>query len=162
MPRIVITANKGLVQETGSATMHGQRHTCTAVTADTVLTADDSGKVFVFNDAAATFTLPAAAGTGVHYKFIVGSETTGDKIVKVANATDVMEGIATILQDSGNTALHFESAAASDTITFNESTTGGQIGDFIDCIDYASGKWWVHVKGTGTDSEATPFSATVS
>jgi hypothetical protein len=162
MPKIVITADKGLNQSVGTGTMHGQRHTVTEVTADTTLVVNDSGKVFVFNDAAATFTLPAATGSGVYFKFIVGSDATGNKIVKVANATDVMEGTATVLQDGADTAVHFESAAASDTITFDESTTGGQVGDFIDCIDYASGKWWVHVKATGTGTEASPFSATVS
>ena len=163
MPKIVITADKGLNQSVGTGTMHGQRHTVTEVTADTTLVVNDSGKVFVFNDAAATFTLPAATGSGVHFKFIVGNASAGDAKVQVANATDVMEGIATLLQNGADTAVHFESGASDDTITLNGGTTGGAaIGDFIDCIDYASGKWWVHVKATGTGTEATPFSAAVS
>ena len=53
--------------------------------------------------------------------------------------------------------------AASDTITINGGTTGGQIGDYLELVDIATDQW--HVRGvmrclTGVNP-ATPFSATV-
>lgn len=113
--------------------------------------------------AASTVTLPAATGTGNIYRFIVAAVNTSNHVIKVANATDVMEGIAWMAADGGNTTVGWESGASDDTITLNGTTTGGAaIGDMVELIDYASGKWGVKAFLTGTGTEATPFSATVS
>ena len=114
-------------------------------------------------DAASTCTLPAATGTGAKFTFIVSAVNTNDHVIQVANATDVFEGTALMCADGGNTLVAFESGASDDTITLNGTTTGGAaIGDKIEIIDYASGKFQViaHLSGSGT--EATPFSAAVS
>ena len=135
---------------------------------DTTLTLtrnSHNGRVIVLNHtgAASTVTLPAATGSGARYTFIVGAVNTSNHVVKVANATDVFEGMALILQDAADTVVGFETAAASDTITLNGTTTGGAaIGDRIEIIDYASGKFHILAHLTGTGTEATPFSATVS
>jgi len=144
--------------------------------------ASHSGKI-VHNDAAGavTYTLPATnansdsavAGPGadlnnlsnVGAKFtIVNSITkTGDLVVQVANATDVMTGMATIVDtDSSDNMEGFMTAAASDTITLNGSTTGGVTHATIECTVLASGKWKVSVVTGGTGNLATPFSAAVS
>ena len=144
--------------------------------------ASHSGKI-VHNDAAGavTYTLPATnansdsavAGPGadlnnlsnVGAKFtIVNSITkTGDLVVQVANATDVMTGVATIVDtDSSDNMEGFMTAAASDTITLNGSTTGGVTHATIECTVLASGKWKVSVVTGGTGNLATPFSAAVS
>lgn len=108
-------------------------------------------------------TLPAATGTGNKFTFIVAAVNTNNHKIQVANATDVFEGVALIAQDSADTVNAFESAADSDTITLNGTTTGGAaIGDKVEIIDYASGKFQVNVIATGTGTEATPFSAAVS
>lgn len=113
--------------------------------------------------ASSTVTLPAATGTGNIYRFIVAAVNTSSHIIKVANATDVMEGIAWMVADAGNTTVGWESGASDDTITLNGTTTGGAaIGDTVELIDYASGKWGVKAFLSGTGTEATPFSATVS
>lgn len=112
--------------------------------------------------AASTVTLPAATGTGDKFTFIVGAVNTNNHVIQVANSTDVMEGMALIAQDSANSIVAFESASTSDTITLNGTTTGGAaIGDRVEVIDMASGKYHVLAHLTGTGTEATPFSAAV-
>jgi hypothetical protein len=111
----------------------------------------------------ATVTLPTSAGTGDVYRFIVHTTvTTNDDIIQVANATDVMAGNILIAQDAADTAVMFEAASTSDTITLNGTTSGGLRGDWLELVDYKAGFW--HVRGilAATGTEETPFSAAVS
>lgn len=123
-----------------------------------------SGTVLTVNRAAgSTLTLPASSGDGSSFEIIVGTTVTSNSlIVKVANATDVMTGTAINGQDSADTAVLWETASTSDTITMNGTTTGGIKGDRILLKDVSSGLWFVSVIGSATGTEATPFSATVS
>jgi hypothetical protein len=121
----------------------------------------------VGGDAACTFTLPAATGTGNVYKFIVGVVNTSNYIIKVADATDTIDGQVIVTNDAtaGGTAsvISWPTVAASDTITLNGTTTGGVgIGDYIELTDLIANQYVVSgmLKASGT--EATPFSATVS
>jgi hypothetical protein len=135
-----------------------------AVTASTTLTPYHAGTTIVVNAAAGlTLTLPAAAGTGREYHAVIGTTVTSNSvIIKVANASDVMTGTAINAADAGDTAVMFETAATSDTITMNGSTTGGVKGDQVFIKDVATNLWAVRVIGSATGTEATPFSATVS
>ena len=151
--------------------------------ASVALTVDSHAGKIVHNDAAGavTYTLPATNATAdsgvagpdadltnlnnVGAKFtIVNSITkTGDLVVQVANATDVMTGMATIVDtDTSDNMEGFVTAAASDTITLNGSTTGGVTHARIECTVLASGKYAVEVFTGGTGNLATPFSAAVS
>jgi len=112
-----------------------------------------------------TYTLPAASGSGAKLTFIVGAVNTSSHIIKVANATDVMRGNvwANSTGDTPDLGQPWPTVAASDTITLNGTTTGGQaVGDRIDLIDIAPGFWQVLGFTTCSGTEATPFSATVS
>ena len=122
------------------------------------------GKVITLNRAAGiTVTLPAASGTGAEYRFFVGTTCTSNNyIIQVADGTDVMSGVCLLAQDAADTAVMFETAADSDTITMNGSTKGGIKGDFIHLIDVAADLWSVRIVGSGTGTEATPFSAAVA
>jgi len=112
---------------------------------------------------ARTFTLPAATGTKDKYLFTVAEVNTSNYVIKVANATDVMDGSILSLQDAADTVVGWETAATSDTITLNGTTTGGvSIGDWVELQDIASGQWSVTGITTSSGTEATPFSATVS
>lgn len=126
------------------------------------LTVDDSynGETILLSRAAGvTVTLPAATGSQAKYKFFVSvSVTSNSNIIKVANATDVMTGNAVI---SGGTAGIFGTTSTSDTVTMNNSTTGGLIGSVVELIDIASGVWAVSASLNGSGVAATPFSATV-
>jgi hypothetical protein len=127
-----------------------------------VTAADHDSKVVTLNRAGGiAVTLPAASGSGAKLHFIVGTTFTTSGTIKVANASDVMTGTALLAQDAGDTAVMFETAATSDTITMNGTTTGGIKGDSYELIDIAANLWWVRVVGSASGSEATPFSASV-
>ena len=143
--------------------------------------ADHAGRI-VHNDAAGavTYTLPATnansdsavAGPGADFNNLnnVGATIeifssitkTGDLVVQVANATDVMVGSAVFIDDSSDNVVGFETASTSDTITLNGSTTGGVTFSKIVCTVLASGKWKVDGISGCTGTPATPFSAAVS
>lgn len=128
----------------------------------TVTEALHDSKVVTLNAAAGVaVTLPAATGSGTKLQFILGTTITsvGTTIKVVGN--DTMTGSALLAQDAADTAVMFETAADSDTITLNGSTTGGIKGDSIELTDIAADLWWVRMVGSATGIEATPFSATV-
>ena len=123
-----------------------------------------AGTVLIANKAdGITATLPASDGSGARYEFVVGTTITSSNfIVKVANATDVMTGVAVVASDNAaDAAIAFETAASSDTITMNGTTTGGIKGDRIILTDISSGLWQVQIVAAATGTEVTPFSATV-
>lgn len=134
----------------------------------TVTAALHAGKVVAFGRAAGTIvTLPAATGTGHIYRFVIATAATSNaNIIKVANATDVMDGSLNIQQDTdtdGNVKV-WRADAGDDTMTFaGAATSGGIVGGYIECVDYAAGFWSCRAfTQSGGGSEATPFSATVS
>lgn len=132
-----------------------------SVTAATLaVTSDYNGQLIPLNRAGGmTVTLPAATGSQAVYRFVVGTTFTSNGIIQVANATDTMNGLASV---GGGTASVFGTLPASDTITMNGSTTGGLAGSYIELIDAAAGDWIVRAALVGSGSPATPFSAAVS
>ena len=142
--------------------------------------ATHAGRI-VHNDAAGavTYTLPAinanadsaVAGPGADlnnlsnigatFEIFSSITKTGNLVVQVANATDVMVGYASFIDDTGDNQVGFETAADSDTITLNGSTTGGVTFSKIVCTAVASGKWKVEVVSGNTGTPTTPFSAAV-
>lgn len=130
----------------------------------TLTQSDHAGRTVVMGGAGAarTFTLPAATGTGDVYKFVVGAVNTSNYLIKVADATDTMDGGVIFFDDGADTMSGFETAATSDTITLNATTTGGaSIGDWVELQDIATDQWTVTGILTATGVQATPFSATV-
>jgi hypothetical protein len=130
----------------------------------TVTSAAHSGRTVLLDRAAGqAVTLPAATGSGNSYKFFVLTTITSNTTtIKVVDATDVMAGVAIVANDTDASASIFETVAASDTITFDGSTTGGIRGATVEMQDVAADLWSVRVVGAATGTEATPFSATVS
>lgn len=129
-----------------------------------VTSAAHSGRTVLLDRAAGqAVTLPAATGSGNSYKFFVKTTITSNSTtIKVADATDVMAGAAIVANDTDASASIFETAADSDTITFDGSTTGGILGATVELQDVATNLWSVRIVGAATGTEATPFSATVS
>ena len=152
-----------VVSTAGFVTGSNSIVTVDAATAS-VTSAAHSGRTVLLDRAAGqALTLPAATGTGNSYKFMVLTTITSNSTtIKVADATDVMTGAAIVANDGGNSASIFETAADSDTITFNGSTTGGIKGAVVELQDVATNLWSVRIVGAATGTEATPFSATVS
>lgn len=120
-----------------------------------------NGEVIPLNRAAGqTVTLPPATGSQAVYTFLIGTTITSNStIIKVANASDTMNGIANV---GGATGSVFSTLPASDTITLNGSTTGGLAGSLITIRDVAATDYIVTANLIGSGSPATPFSATVS
>jgi len=119
----------------------------------------------VGGDAAATFTLPAATGTGSIFKFVVSVVNTSNYVIQVVG-DDIMQGHI-VTDSTGDAAaaevINWKTASDSDTMTFNATTSGGvQIGDWVELTDIASNTWMVYGYTTTSGSEATPFSAAVS
>ena len=132
-----------------------------------ITAATHAGKILLMGevggDAAATFTLPAATGSGAEYRFIVSVVNTSNYVIQVANGDDTIDGSVTLHQDSAATVASFNTVAASDTITLNGTTKGGvSIGDEITLLDMATNQYMVKGVLTASGTEATPFSAAVS
>lgn len=128
---------------------------------------DNAGRTNVLAAAAGlTITLPAATGSGDKHRYVVGTTaTSGNYVVKVADATDVFVGgilINDIGDSSAATADFFPTAASSDTITMAYATGGGKAGDWVEVEDIGANQWAVTGVFQGMTDPATPFSATVS
>ncbi len=150
--------------------------------ASTSLTVASHAGRIVLNDAvgAVTYTLPAinanadsavaGPGSDLNNQSNIGSTfeifssvtKTGNLVVQVANANDVMVGSAIFIDDTSDNTVGFETVAASDTITLNGSTTGGVTFAKILCTAISSTQWKVDVVSGCTGTPATPFSAAVS
>lgn len=132
----------------------------------TLTAALHGGGVITVNDAnsANILTLPDATGSGVKFEVVVGTTVaTGTLVIAVPDTDNVLQGIAWMATDADSVTFvnAFETAAASDTITLDGTTTGGRAGDYIVLMDIAADKWMVHAFLSGSGTEATPFSAAV-
>lgn len=128
----------------------------------TVTEALHDSKVITLNRAAGiAVTLPAATGSGTKLQFVTGTTVTSNTSTIKVVGDDVMAGVAFLAADGGDTSVAFETAADTDTITLNGTTTGGVRGGSIELIDIAADLWWVRMISSATGAEATPFSATV-
>ena len=117
----------------------------------------------IVSDLAATqtATLPSATGSGNSYSFVVNVTKTGDLVIQVTT-TDIMKGHAILFADAGDTVVGFATAATSDTVTLDGTTTGGIAGATVKLTDIKSGVWSVEVVSDASGTEVTPFSAAVS
>ena len=149
--------------------------------ANTSLTVASHAGRIVLNDAAGavTYTLPAInansdsavagpgsdlnnlSNIGATFEIFASVTKTGNLVVQVANANDVMVGSAIFIDDTSDNTVGFETVAASDTITLNGSTTGGVTFAKILCTAISSTQWKVDVVSGCTGTPATPFSAAV-
>jgi hypothetical protein len=113
--------------------------------------------------AGSTVTLPASVGNGAKYRFCISVvPTSNSHIIKVQNSTDVMSGVIVEGTVTTAAALAWQTAASSDTITLNRTTTGGTIiGEWIEVEDVKAGFWAVRGLIANTGTGLTPFSATV-
>jgi len=131
----------------------------TAATA--AVTPDDhSGRTVLLDRAAGqALTLPTATGSGNSYRFFVQTTITSNATtITAADATDVMAGMALVANDTNASASLFGTVAASDTISFNGSSTGGIRGTTVELQDVAEDLWSVRIVGAATGTEASPFS----
>lgn len=134
----------------------------------TLTAAAHGGGIITMNDSDAgnVLTLPDASGSGVTFEIVIGTTVaTGTVAVKAPDTDNVFVGFAHMTVDSDSetdSPLIFRTVATDDTITLNGSTQGGLKGDYIRFVDIAADTWLVQAFLSGTGSEVTPFSATVS
>jgi hypothetical protein len=118
--------------------------------------------VTLANTAPIAVTLPQATGTGAKYTFQLQQAATGTaSTIKVANATDVMQGVSWCLTTSSAAVVGYGTTATDDTISLNGTTKGGVAGDIIEITDVKTGFFSVKMFSSPTGTTATPFSATV-
>ena len=148
-----VTSTNGFITGTGV------NSTVTAATLTVTADAYNGQTINLSRAAGITVTLPAATGTNAVYKFVVTTAvTTNSNIIQVANATDTMNGLASV---AGTTGSVFSTLPASDTITMSGTTTGGLIGSYVQITDVATGEFLVQAALVGSGTPATPFSAAV-
>lgn len=130
-----------------------------------VTEAAHDGKIILLDHAAAasTCTLPAATGSGARFHFKVKAVNTNNHLIKVTG-DDVMNGQVDILDNDANALTAYSASGTDDTITLNGTTTGGQIGDWIELVDIAADTWAVTGKLVcpAGSNVADMFSATVT
>ena len=139
-----------------------QTYGTVVVTAATVTITADAylGVPIVLSRAAGvTATLPAATGSGNSYTFYTDVDASGSQIVKVANSSDTMAGVA--MMGDGAAFDAYYTADTSDTITLNATTSGGYKGAKIVVTDIKANLWAVEVLTETAGTAITPFSASV-
>jgi len=135
----------------------------TTATTLTITQALHGNRIMTVSSAAPiAVTLPQATGTGTVYKFQMQvAATATSSTIKVANSTDVMQGVSWCLTTASANVVGYGTSASSDTISLNGTTTGGVIGDIIEITDVKTGFFSVKMFSSPTGTTATPFSATV-
>ena len=100
------------------------------------------GRIVAFDQTGGTAaTLPAATGTGNVYHFVVKVKNTSSaNTIVLADASDLFQGQVVNTDADATTPVSYTANAAGDvdTISLNGTTTGGQIGDWIEVVDIAS------------------------
>ena len=152
------------VRKEGVAIIKEQPIVNIAAATYTVLARDD-GKLHSLNRAAGiTVTLPAATGSGLRIPFVVSAVPSGgSSIIKVANASDTIDGLLPVLDNDGTALTAYAATGTDDTLTLNGTTTGGQLGDQFELVDIGTNQWALSgnlVVPTGSNP-ADPLSATV-
>ena len=145
-------------------TSGGAVENLTNVADNTQLYKYDSGKVFVWSDAAATITLPdSGAGDMVGWtaKFISGAvQGTGQKVVTADTTNEDLIGLITASDnDDSNATKAWPSVQATGNASVNfNSVAQGHPGSYVIITNIAADVW--HVEGMAIQSggsEATPF-----
>lgn len=116
-----------------------------------VLTAADSGKIFLLDDAAGLdFTLPAiaAADVGIRYTFFLNTTVTSNAYRITAQTGDLMRGHVLIADfDAAYTAPQILAAEADESndlvITIAVAASGGRAGGWLDLTAIHATGWFV-------------------
>jgi hypothetical protein len=126
-----------------------------------VTKAEHDGRIILLDTAAgSTITLPAAEGLGTHFTFIVSVTCASNAHVINVTGDDEFVGHAMQVQVSNDTEAQYPSLVADnfDGISMNGTTTGGIIGDWIECVDILTDHWAVKINSNASGTVATPIS----
>lgn len=155
MPKVLITAAKGLHQVVGSATMLGQRSHIISLdnvaTTNRTLTVDESGALVLIDPSTnsntqVNITLPAAT-SGVYYTFIITADATnngGDTVIKTT--ADSVNILGLIDATDGSE----EIAADQSKLTFDGTNVKTHAGSRLTLVSDGS-NWYVQEASVGTN-----------
>ena len=135
-----------------------------SVTADDTLTAADSGKTFIFADAAAILTLPdSGAGDIIGWtaKFISNFQGTGQEVICADTTNEVMLGGVIHVDTDDDTVTVGHAAEVADGFSSIEitGTTEGEPGSMWTLTNIAADRWIVEGVMQSAGSSASPFAA---
>jgi len=121
---------------------------------------NDSGKIVVLNAAAGcALTLPPAKA-GLTYRFISQTNLSSNSYTITAKSGDLLTGGVLLVDDTTpEAAAMFKPDVSDDLIvTFNGTTTGGEIGTDITITALSDSRWYVSGIVAANGNLATPFS----
>ena len=135
-----------------------------SVTGNDTLTAADSGKTFVFADAAAVLTLPDSGGgdiIGWSAKFISNFQGTGQEVICADTGNEVMLGGVVHVDTDDDTVTKGFAAEVADGFSSIEitGTTEGEPGSLWTLTCIAADRWIVEGVMQSAGTSATPFAA---
>ena len=135
-----------------------------SVTGNDTLTAADSGKTFLFADAAAVLTLPDSGDgdiIGWTAKFISNFQGTGQEVICTDTTNEVMLGGVVHVSTDDDTVTKGFAAEVADGFSSIEitGTTEGEPGSMWTLTCVAADRWIVEGVMQSAGSEATPFAA---
>lgn len=138
----------------------GQRFpTPATITADTTLTASQSGKLFLLNVATGCkVTLPAGVA-GLRYEFLITTSVTSNTYdIWGTGATALYRGvITTIVGTTGAQTQYAPNGSSNYKISMNGTTTGGLQGTRIRLTCVSATQWIVEGVNYSSGTVATPF-----
>jgi hypothetical protein len=134
------------------------------VTADDTLTAAESGKIFVFQDAAAVLTLPdSGAGDiiGTTFTFISNSAGSGQEVKCADTANEKMIGSVLIADTDDATTAGSYTAETGNNYSSIEFTgaTEGELGSHFKLTCYDTDLWFIEGVVLQGGGSANPFAA---
>lgn len=108
---------------------------------------------------ALAITLPAPTGSGVLYTFFISATVGGSLTIdaKGGDASAVFCGISQQVK-TGTGLTTTASAANTNLITLNGTTTGGILGDLIEIMDVGTHAWSLFILGQYTGTFSSPLS----
>ena len=135
-----------------------------SVTGNDTLTAADSGKTFVFADAAAVLTLPDSGGgdiIGWTAKFISNFQGTGQEVICADTTNEVMLGGVVHVDTDDDTVTKGFAAEVADGFSSIEitATTEGEPGSLWTLTCIAPDRWIGECVMQSAGTSATPFDA---
>ena len=146
----------------GTTTFVGIRHVVESVTANDTLTAAESGKIFVFADAAAVLTLPdSGAGDiiGCNFTFISNFQGTGQEVICADTTNEKIIGSLAVADTDDITSAGTITAEAGQSFSSVEitDTTEGEPGSMFKLTNIAADVWFIEGAMLSAGTSATPF-----
>lgn len=128
-----------------------------AVGSAKTLTASDSGKTFLLDQAAGSVVTLPTPSEGIWYRFIVSVSVTSNNHIIGGSAGEFLLGSIIMGIDATDTnESQALDGATHLTLTMNGSTTGGLQGTVLDFVGVSSTQWGVSGSVIGSGVLATP------